>query len=37
LKTPEGGAVRVSFGMYNRLSEVELLGYAVREIAECPK
>ena len=32
LGTPEGGAVRVSFGMYNRASEVEALCNAVERI-----
>ena len=32
LGTPEGGAVRVSFGMYNRASEVEALSHAVERI-----
>ena len=32
LKTPEGGAVRVSFGMYNRAGEVEALCNEVERI-----
>ena len=32
LGTPEGGAVRVSFGIYNRVSEVEALSEAVERI-----
>lgn len=32
LGTPEGGAVRVSFGMYNTVGEVEALGWTVGKI-----
>ncbi len=33
LGTPDGGAVRASFGIYNELSEVERFAYALQEIA----
>lgn len=32
LGTPEGGAVRISFGMYNTANEVDALGMTVRKI-----
>lgn len=32
LGTPEGGAVRISFGMYNTVHEVDSLGLAIRKI-----
>ena len=34
LRTPEDGAVRISFGMYNRMSEVEALASALKKLAK---
>lgn len=33
LQTPQGGAVRVSFGMYNSYADVEVLGERIRQLS----